>query len=249
MKPSRRIVRIREARIIPPRAQQDRFVAPSLERIAPNTHTTNYLSSACVMQRILSSVEDIPRAFRRLCQEQPDTSLIGLTHLTECANTLGVSRKPEIAPLETEDVTTPGTRKKAGGPTMAGVTLTKQEAARLDQELAAAFTRGDMATVASMYTEDGVVMPPGSEAVRGRRAIEQLWRSLREQMGVQAVTISPQEVVASEDLAYEVGSADLHVATPQGEAIDTVKYLVAWKRQADGAWRLAADIFNTNAPA
>lgn len=132
---------------------------------------------------------------------------------------------------------------------MTGATLEKQEVTRLDQEFAAAFTRGDMATVASLYTEDALVMPPGSEAIRGRQAIEQFWRAAKEQMGIQTLSLHPQEVVASEDLAYEIGTATLQVATPQGPTTDTAKYLVAWRRQMDGAWRLAADIWNNNTPA
>lgn len=133
---------------------------------------------------------------------------------------------------------------------MTQATLDKQETDRLAREFAAAFNRGDMATVASFYAEDAKVMPPGSEVVQGRQAIEQFWRGAQEQMGVKEVTKNVQEVEASGDLAYEVGTATLKIEPPGGQAITALfKYLVVWKRQADGAWQLAVDIWNSNTPA
>ncbi len=131
---------------------------------------------------------------------------------------------------------------------MAQATLDKQEVDRIAREFAAAFNRGDMATVASFYAENAKVMPPGSEVVQGRQAIEQFWRGAQEQMGVKEVTLNVQEVEASGDIAYEVGTATLKIEPPGGQATTApFKYLVAWKRQADGAWRLAVDIWNSNA--
>lgn len=133
---------------------------------------------------------------------------------------------------------------------MAQATLDKQEVDRLAREFAAAFNRGDMATVASFYVEDAKVMPPGSEVVQGRKAIEQFWRGAQEQMGVKEVTINVQEVEASGDIAYEVGIATLKIEPPGGQAITApFKYLVVRKRQAGGAWPVTVDIWNSNTPA
>jgi ketosteroid isomerase-like protein len=49
---------------------------------------------------------------------------------------------------------------------MAGATLDKQEVERLAREWEAAFRRGDMATLASLYAEDAKLMPPGSASDR-----------------------------------------------------------------------------------
>jgi uncharacterized protein (TIGR02246 family) len=133
---------------------------------------------------------------------------------------------------------------------MTQATLVKQEVDRTNREFVAAFNRGDMATVASCYVEDAKVMPPGSEVVQGREAIEQFWRGVQKQMGVKEVTLDSQEVEASGDIAHEVGTATLKIEPPGGQAATVpIKYLVAWKRQADGAWRVAVDIWNSNAPA
>jgi uncharacterized protein (TIGR02246 family) len=40
------------------------------------------------------------------------------------------------------------------------------------------FNKGDFAGVASLYTEDAIAFPPGSGMVKGRAAIEALWKSM-----------------------------------------------------------------------
>jgi uncharacterized protein (TIGR02246 family) len=122
----------------------------------------------------------------------------------------------------------------------------RQEIERIGNEFGDAFGRGDPAAIAAHYAEDGMIMPPGGQAVKGRQGIEQFWRGVRE-MGVQEVSLTTEEVDARDDLAYEVGSAVLKIQPPEGAAItDTVKYVVVWKRDAGGAWQLYRDIWNSN---
>lgn len=40
------------------------------------------------------------------------------------------------------------------------------------------FSKGDFAGVASLYTDDAIAFPPGSPMVRGKAAIEAMWRGL-----------------------------------------------------------------------
>ena len=44
------------------------------------------------------------------------------------------------------------------------------------------FNKGDFAGVASLYAEDATAFPPGSSMVKGRTAIEALWKSMAEQV-------------------------------------------------------------------
>jgi uncharacterized protein (TIGR02246 family) len=46
---------------------------------------------------------------------------------------------------------------------------------KLNEAWTAAF-KGDAAAVAALYTEDAYALPPGSEMVKGRAAIEAFWR-------------------------------------------------------------------------
>ena len=50
------------------------------------------------------------------------------------------------------------------------------------------FNKGDFAGVASLYTDDATAFPPGSGMVKGRAAIEAMWKSIAEQAGDPKVT-------------------------------------------------------------
>src|ERR1044072_4489186 len=44
------------------------------------------------------------------------------------------------------------------------------------------FNKGDFAGVAALYTDDATAFPPGSAMVKGRAAIEALWKNMSEQV-------------------------------------------------------------------
>lgn len=131
---------------------------------------------------------------------------------------------------------------------MVGTMNVRQEIEQRVREFEAAFNRGDMAALAALYTEDAKLMPPDADVITGRQGIQQFWQGARD-MGIRQATLQVREVQSSGDLAYEVGAAMLQIQPEGGQAAAmTVKYLVVWKRQADGAWQLAVDIWNSNAP-
>src|SRR5689334_8615148 len=58
------------------------------------------------------------------------------------------------------------------------------EMQKLDDEWAAAFNKGDIATVANLYKDDAVVFPPGGDMVKGKPAIQSFFTEA--QKGIQA---------------------------------------------------------------
>ena len=115
----------------------------------------------------------------------------------------------------------------------------------VNREIGKAFSRGDAAAIAAFYTDDAVVMPPNSQMIKGRKAIEEFWKGAMG-MDVRSIQLDTLDVQSGTDLAYEIGNATM-IIQPQGgkAATDTVKYVVVWKRQPDGSWKLAADIWNS----
>ena len=103
------------------------------------------------------------------------------------------------------------------------------------------FNKGDFAGVASLYTDDAAVFPPGAGIVRGRDAIGAMWKGLAEQVSDPKVTILEVKSLGPA-AAREIGTVSLKTkeATPK-EIIG--KYVVVWEKVGDD-WKLAADIWN-----
>lgn len=106
--------------------------------------------------------------------------------------------------------------------------------------LAEALTRHDAAAAAALYTEDGAVLPPDSPPVSGRAAIAAFWRQAVATLGLKSARLTTLEVHSAGDLATEIGEATLDLAA----ATAKVKFIVLWRRDGDGAWRLHRDIWN-----
>lgn len=112
---------------------------------------------------------------------------------------------------------------------------------------AQAMEKGDMRTVASFYTEDAVLMPPNHPRIEGREAIL-TW--LEKFPTMKEFNIVSMKVDGLGDLAVVVGNVSMALA-PEGapEPIrDTVKFIEVRRKQKDGSWLIAEDIFNSDLP-
>jgi uncharacterized protein (TIGR02246 family) len=114
-----------------------------------------------------------------------------------------------------------------------------------NEKLMAAAGRGDAAAMAALYTENGQVLPPNSDAVSGRPAIQSFWQGAI-QMGIKAVKLETLEVEGYGTTANEVGKFTLQ--GEGGRVVDSGKYVVIWKQEA-GQWKLHRDIWNSSRPA
>jgi uncharacterized protein (TIGR02246 family) len=111
------------------------------------------------------------------------------------------------------------------------------------------FNRGDAAALAAMYDTAAVVLAPNAPPMRGRQNIEALWAGARQQ-GFKTLNLVVNSVELIGDHAIELGSYTLVIQPPgQAETTDRGKYIVVWRRQADGTWKLYRDAFNTSMPA
>ena len=108
----------------------------------------------------------------------------------------------------------------------------------------AAYNAGDAATVASLYSEDAALYPPGGERVDGRSAIQTFWQGAIDS-GMKIDDLHAVEVEARSDMAGEVGVFTLSVPGDSGPTKVAGKYIVIWKRSGQ-TWQLHRDIWNTN---
>lgn len=111
---------------------------------------------------------------------------------------------------------------------------------------ATAFNNGDGAGVAVLYTDDAALLPPGEARVDGRAAIQAYWQGAID-AGLTDIALQAVEVEEDGDMAYEVGGFSLAAPGENGAKVTvTGKYIIVWKKGADGAWRLHRDIWNAN---
>ena len=114
-----------------------------------------------------------------------------------------------------------------------------------NEEFSAAFAAHDAQTLAGLYSEGAKLLPPNSDFVVGRTAIQAFWKGVMD-AGVAGAALTVEEALGTDSLAVEVGRYRLSTST--GDTIDEGKYIVWWKRTSAG-WRLYRDIWNSSRPA
>jgi uncharacterized protein (TIGR02246 family) len=114
--------------------------------------------------------------------------------------------------------------------------------AAIDGWLAASQAK-DAEGFASYYTEDAVLMLAGFPDPRGRESIAAVVGGMMQDPNFD-LSFEPADVVvaASGDLAFETGTYSLTMSDPEGSpATERGQYVVVWRKQPDGAWKVAID--------
>ena len=117
----------------------------------------------------------------------------------------------------------------------------------LTEEWSAAFNAGDVARIVALYTDDAIRMPPGAPTYTGIEAIEQVWSGIFEQYSGN-LAWPTEEIVVAGNWGFHRGT---YTATLTPLAAGEVekqdgKVLVICRKQADGSWKLAREIWNYN---
>ncbi|MFO8036943.1 MAG: nuclear transport factor 2 family protein [Anaerolineales bacterium] len=121
---------------------------------------------------------------------------------------------------------------------------------RVWHEYAAAVKAGDLDRWISVWTEDGIRMPPNASRSIG---LEQIRTSLEFDLRTfhfEEYTIQPDEIRILGNQAYAHGlySATM-IARVGGETIKVSgKFLTILTKQDDGFWKITVDCYNSNKP-
>jgi len=119
-----------------------------------------------------------------------------------------------------------------------------------ESEIAAsnALAAKDLDRFVSFYADDSSLLFDNSPIITGKDGVREKWRAILARPGF-AMSFQPLKVEASRsgDLAYVHGSYELTVNDAAGKPVtDKGKYVVVYKRQPDGKWKIILDTGNSD---
>jgi uncharacterized protein (TIGR02246 family) len=111
-----------------------------------------------------------------------------------------------------------------------------------------AYNAGNADAIANLYTEDGVLLPPGASARQGKAAILEFVTGMIAQTSPAGQKMQFGEVTGvgiSGDLAWLSGTFAVNDAS--GMAVDKGKFLSVYRKE-NGNWQMVRDIWNSDMP-
>ncbi len=121
-----------------------------------------------------------------------------------------------------------------------------------DRALAEVYSTSEtpLDTIFASFTDDARVLAPDIPMAEGWEASRAVFAKLEALPGY-SLKWSPAmaDVGGAADLGYTIGTYHMKLPGSDGSIVEIDgKYLSIWKRQPDGNWKIAADMFNTNGP-
>lgn len=110
-----------------------------------------------------------------------------------------------------------------------------------ERALAQAFESPDLTAWVDSYTDDAIFVGPGAPAIEGRPALLEV----APRISISSMEIAVDSTLGAGDLAATFGRATW-VSGPKGSGAPTVRrrFLMVWRRDLDGAWRIAREMLN-----
>ena len=106
------------------------------------------------------------------------------------------------------------------------------------------------ATLSAHFLDDANVLAPDMPMARGKEASMAIFAAL-EAFPEYSLRWKAEiaEVGGAADLGYTIGPYHMEFQDPEGNpVVIDGKFLTIWKKQADGTWKTAVDMFNSDGP-
>jgi uncharacterized protein (TIGR02246 family) len=107
----------------------------------------------------------------------------------------------------------------------------------------------DAAAVAQLHSENARFLPPGTEVLEGRQAIEAHFAERFEMTTPSNFSIESTEVRELGDAYLDSGTYSMDASIPGGQELSVTGNYVALVEESNGEWLITLQIFNENAPA
>ena len=105
-------------------------------------------------------------------------------------------------------------------------------------------------TFVGLLEEDAYLLPPDAPMAQGKADIGAIIAMLEATPGF-SITWSPSvaEVGNAGDMGFTVGIYEIQMEDPEVGPVRIVgKYTTVWRKQPDGTWMVAVDMFNPDGP-
>jgi len=112
----------------------------------------------------------------------------------------------------------------------------------LAESFESAFKSGDVKNIAEFYTDNGMLLPEGSDFIEGKQAIQEYWQAAID-MGIKSIKLDIVEIEQHDDTVIEMSKYTLRSTDDQ--VIDSGKGIVIWKNRG-GIWKIHRDIWNSS---
>ena len=135
----------------------------------------------------------------------------------------------------------------AAATALAGCGTLRPKAAPFEREIEAAnraleerFRAGDVLGVADLYADDALLICPGGLRVEGREEIDDYWSQFERPIDWR---LEIHEIEGTDQIAWERGTSHLTQERDGAALTSKVEFLLVWRREPDGAWRIAVDAY------
>ncbi len=109
---------------------------------------------------------------------------------------------------------------------------------------------GDIDSWISLWTDDGVQMPPNEPLLNGRDQIRTRNKAVLDRFIFDMRSINIEEVSIAGDWAFAWGTYSATLTPKEGSETIPIdgKYMTIFQKKSDGSWKIHRDIFNSNVP-
>jgi len=113
-----------------------------------------------------------------------------------------------------------------------------------------AFLGRDADSYVALFTEDCVVRPPNGSRIRGRATLRSWFEGVHAQSALSGGSTESIVVIVVGDWAWELYTARITAAPRAGGEVAEERYrgMHIYRRQPDGTWRIAQDVWNAAMP-
>ena len=108
------------------------------------------------------------------------------------------------------------------------------------RELEARYRAGNLLGVADVYADDGELVDGTGQRVRGRAALDAYWSAIEEPLDWRLTTRSLR---GSEAIAYQTGTSKLSLRREGAPQTFETDFLLVWRREPDGEWKIELDLY------